>query len=89
VHRPTAAGARWDAISQRNVARDLGVAADRAGLNPEGTDSLSCHDLRHTAISRWVALRAVAAGFAFALLGANTTLFVYVWPFFGLTEVAS
>lgn len=26
-----------------------------AGLNPEGTDPLSCHDLRHTAISRWIA----------------------------------
>jgi len=39
----------------RNVTRDLVKAADRAGLNREGIPRLSTHDLRHTAISRWVA----------------------------------
>jgi integrase len=40
----------------RNVARDLGTAADRAGLNDrEDVPRLSCHDLRHTAVSRWIA----------------------------------
>jgi integrase len=39
----------------RNVARDLGKAADRAGLNRDGIPELTCHDLRHTAVSRWIA----------------------------------
>jgi integrase len=39
----------------RNVSRDFRKAADRAGLNPEGVPSLTCHDLRHTTISRWIA----------------------------------
>jgi integrase len=40
----------------RNVARDLGTAADRAGLNDrEDVPRLSTHDLRHTAVSRWIA----------------------------------
>jgi integrase len=40
----------------RNVARDLGTAAERAVLNErEDVEKLSTHDLRHTAISRWIA----------------------------------
>jgi integrase len=40
----------------RNVARDLGTAADRAKLNErEDVPRLSTHDLRHGAISRWIA----------------------------------
>jgi integrase len=39
----------------RNVARDLGKAAKRAGLNRDGVPELTCHDLRHTAVSRWIA----------------------------------
>jgi integrase len=42
-------------LAQRNVARDLRTAADRAGLNAEDVKPLSTHDLRHTAISRWIA----------------------------------
>ena len=40
----------------RNVSRDFATAADRAGLNREGLPKLTTHDLRHTAISRWIAL---------------------------------
>jgi integrase len=60
----------------RNVSRDLGTAADRAGLNGEARERasklprrqrerakavetdrplLTTHDLRHSAISRWIA----------------------------------
>src|SRR5262249_33048954 len=39
----------------RNVSRDFEAAADKAGLNPEGVARLGCHDLRHTAVSRWIA----------------------------------
>jgi integrase len=40
----------------RNALRDLGTAADRAGLNEsEEVPRLSTHHLRHTAISRWIA----------------------------------
>jgi integrase len=39
----------------RNALRDLGTAADRAGLNDGDEPELSTHDLRHTAISRWIA----------------------------------
>jgi site-specific recombinase XerD len=42
-------------LAQRNVARDLSTAAERAGLNPGGAEALSTHDLRHTAVSRWIA----------------------------------
>jgi site-specific recombinase XerD len=39
----------------RNVAaRGLDRAADRAGLNPEGVQKLSLHDLRHTAITHLI-----------------------------------
>ena len=39
----------------RNVnTRALDKAADRAGLNPEGTQKLSFHDLRHSAISHLI-----------------------------------
>jgi len=62
-------------------AHELDAAKNRDGLR----DKLDWNE-HHTGVRF---LRAVAAGFAFAFLGANTTLFVYVWPFFGLTEVAS
>jgi integrase len=39
----------------RNALRDLGKAADRAGLNDGEEPQVSTHDLRHTAISRWIA----------------------------------
>lgn len=42
-------------LSQRNAARALKNAADKAGLNPDGVQALSWHDLRHTAISRLIA----------------------------------
>lgn len=39
----------------RNIsARGLDKAADRAGLNPEGAQKLSFHDLRHTAITHLI-----------------------------------
>jgi integrase len=43
-------------LLHRNVARDFSKAAKRAGLNPEGVQPLSCHDLRHTHTSRLIAL---------------------------------
>jgi integrase len=43
------------ALSQRNALGTLTSIAGEAGLNPEGVDSLSWHDLRHTAISRLIA----------------------------------
>ena len=40
----------------RNVTRAFTTAADRAGLNSrEDVPRLTTHDLRHTAISRWIA----------------------------------
>lgn len=40
----------------RNVSqRGLDKAAGAAGLNREGVPNLTPHDLRHTAVSRWVA----------------------------------
>jgi integrase len=48
--------AEGNPLFYRNVTRDLGKAADRAGLNErEDVPKLSTHDLRHTAISRWIA----------------------------------
>ena len=44
-----------NALSQRNYARALRKACDKAGLNVEGLPPISSHDLRHSAISRWVA----------------------------------
>jgi integrase len=42
-------------VYYRNANRDvLDPAADRAGLNPEGAQKLSWHDLRHTAISHLI-----------------------------------
>ena len=47
---------RGTPMHQRNVAtRGLTKAADRAGLNPQGVERLEMHDLRRTAISRWIA----------------------------------
>ena len=42
-------------LCYRNALRDLGVAAKRAGLNEGDGPAVSTHDLRHTAISRWIA----------------------------------
>jgi integrase len=42
-------------LGQRNALRDLGTAADRAKLNDGDEPKVSTHDLRHTAISRWIA----------------------------------
>jgi integrase len=42
-------------LMHRNLSRDFDKAAGRAGLNREGIPELSCHDLRHTTISRWIA----------------------------------
>jgi integrase len=42
-------------VSQRNALRALAKVAEDASLNPEGVDSLSWHDLRHTAVSRLIA----------------------------------
>ncbi|MBA2360360.1 MAG: tyrosine-type recombinase/integrase [Actinobacteria bacterium] len=39
----------------RNALRDLGKAANDAGLSDGGEPELSTHDLRHTSISRWIA----------------------------------
>jgi integrase len=47
--------ARGEPHFYRNALRDLGTAADRAGLNEGDVPQLSTHDLRHTAISRWIA----------------------------------
>ena len=45
-------------LMHRNLSRDFATAGERAGLNPkEGEEgqSVSLHDLRHTAICRWIA----------------------------------
>jgi integrase len=42
-------------LSHRNVARAIRTAGDNAGLNGEGLQPVSCHDLRHSAISRMIA----------------------------------
>jgi integrase len=47
--------AEGNPLYYRNALRDLGTAADRAGLNEGDVPHFSTHDLRHTAISRWIA----------------------------------
>ena len=42
-------------LSHRNVARAIRTAGDNAKLNTEGLQPISCHDLRHSAISRLIA----------------------------------
>ncbi len=42
-------------LTQRNTTRALRRAGDAVGLNPEGAQPASWHDLRHTAISRMIA----------------------------------
>ena len=50
------ATASGEPLYYRNASRDLDKAASRAGLNDrEDVPKLSTHDLRHTAISRWIA----------------------------------
>ena len=43
-------------LSHRNTARDIEVAARRAGLNGDGLRPVSAHMLRHTFASRLIAL---------------------------------
>jgi integrase len=64
-------------------ARGLDKAADRAGLNPEGVQRLSFHDLRHTAITHLIRLGADAAQVSrFAGHSkVSTTLDLYVGEF--------
>lgn len=64
-------------------ARGLDKAADRAGLNPEGVQRLSFHDLRHTAITHLIRSGADAAQVSrFAGHSkVSTTLDLYVGEF--------
>jgi integrase len=64
-------------------ARGLDKAADRAGLNPEGAQRLSFHDLRHTAITHLIRSGADAAQVSrFAGHSkVSTTLDLYVGEF--------
>lgn len=41
-------------LSHRNVAREIRRAGDNAKLNPEGIQPISCHDLRHSFVSRLI-----------------------------------
>jgi integrase len=41
-------------LSHRNVAREIRRAGDNAGLNPKGMQPISCHDLRHSFVSRLI-----------------------------------
>lgn len=71
-------------VYYRNAsARGLDKAADRAGLNPEGVQKLSFHDLRHTAITHLIRSGADAAQVArFAGHSkVSTTLDLYVGEF--------
>jgi integrase len=42
-------------LAHRNVAREITRAGNNAGLNPEGVQPVSCHDLRHSFVSRLIA----------------------------------
>jgi integrase len=42
------------ALGHRNVSREIRRAGDNAKLNPEGTQPISCHDLRHSFVSRLI-----------------------------------
>lgn len=71
-------------VYYRNAsARGLDKAADRAGLNPEGKQRLSFHDLRHTAITHLIRSGADAAQVSrFAGHSkVSTTLDLYVGEF--------
>jgi site-specific recombinase XerC len=46
----TQAGRPFD---QRNVCEDIRQAGNRAGLNPEGVQPVSAHDLRHSFATRY------------------------------------
>jgi len=41
-------------LTRRNADRAIRKAGYRAGLSPEGVKPVSAHDLRHSAISRWI-----------------------------------
>jgi integrase len=41
-------------LTQRNADRAIRKAGERAKLNPDGLKSVSAHDLRHSAITRWI-----------------------------------
>lgn len=71
-------------VYYRNAsARGLDKAADRAGLNPEGVQKLSFHDLRHTAITHLI--RSGADGAQVSRFAGHskvsTTLDLYVGEF--------
>ena len=71
-------------IYYRNAsARGLDKAADRAGVNPDGVQRLSFHDLRHTAITHLIRSGADAAQVSrFAGHSkVSTTLDLYVGEF--------
>ena len=42
-------------LAHRNVAREIRRAGDNAELNPDGVQPVSCHDLRHSFVSRLIA----------------------------------
>jgi site-specific recombinase XerD len=41
-------------LGHRNVAREITRAGDNAGLNGECVQPISCHDLRHSFVSRLI-----------------------------------
>jgi len=41
-------------LSHRNVSREITRAGDNAGLNGDGVQPVSCHDLRHSFVSRLI-----------------------------------
>ena len=41
-------------LGHRNVSRGIARAGDNAGLNTEGVQPVSCHDLRHSYVSRLI-----------------------------------
>jgi integrase len=42
-------------LGHRFVVKSVRLAGDSAGLNPEGMQPVSCHDLRHSFVSRLIA----------------------------------
>ena len=71
------------ALLPQRGARGLDKAADRAGLNPEGVQRLSFHDLRHTAITHLIRSGADAAQVSASPVTrkVSTTLDLYVGEF--------
>jgi integrase len=70
-------------LSQRNTARAIRRAGDNAKLNEGDLAPVSCHDLRHSAIFRWIAAGlnvVVVSGFA-GHANPHTTLTRYAHEF--------